>query len=78
MNETNLSELWLIARRYGRVAIDTARDGSYHAQIQFNTIEHAELIARSGFRFETPEAALMSAISVACAIVNDVKKIEHK
>lgn len=76
MNKTNLSELWAIARQYGRVSLHTSEDGQYWASITFNTIKHTELKARPDGYCDTPEAALISAIDSARNIAGDIKKIQ--
>jgi hypothetical protein len=77
MPET-LDELWAIARQYGRVALFTNCDGTYHAKIEFNTIEHTSLEAKSDFKQGTPNAALRMAIGTARSIVQGVKELAVK
>ena len=71
----NLSELWVIARRYGVVQLSTNSDGTYHACITFSTAKHTELKVRSDWNHLHPEAALEKAIQGAKEIVDDVKRI---
>lgn len=72
----NLSELFRIARQYGQVDIFTSSStGKYSCYITFNTIEHTELIAKSGNGNETPEEAVEKAIRSAQEIVSSISKM---
>jgi len=72
----NLSELFYLARNYGRVTIFTSRDGTYSCNIDFNTIEHTELSAKSGHNHKEVESAVTAAIKSAEAIVASVSTIK--
>lgn len=69
----NLSELWIEASKYGRVHMFTAGDLTVSCTIKFNTINHAELEAKSGYSHVTPEIAVENAIKVAKQIVNGTR-----
>ena len=70
--DQNLGELFLIARDYGRVRIHTMDDGGYYACIEFNTIDHTSLEAKSSFHEKTPEDAVRAAIVSARKIVDSI------
>jgi len=71
-----LSELFRLARRYGLVYIYTSKDGTYSCTIKFNTIDHTELDAKSGFNHNTPEAAVEAAIKTAQKIVESISNMK--
>ena len=74
----NLGELFRTARQYGRVRIFTLEDGAYHCCIQFNSIKHTALEAKSDFKQPTPEDALRAAIIAAESIVDSVSSIKRE
>ena len=69
---TSLSDLWQQARQYGRVMLATSPTGQYWCHIDFNTIKHVELTAKSGQHTDTPEAAIQAAINNAAEIVESI------
>ncbi len=72
-----LEELFKEAEKYGRVSIHgeagEAPPKCYSCAITFNTIDHVELKARSGFSL-TVENALIGAIRKAVIIVETVSR----
>jgi len=75
MEPQELSELWKIARAYGRVQLATMADGTYHACIEFDSIEHTKLEAKSSFDCRTAEEAMRMAIVSARKIVDSIHKM---
>ena len=73
----DLSKLFLEARCYGKVNIFTMSDG-YHCKIEFNTIEHTTLEAKSRFNHETPEEAVIFAIKTAKEIVTSISNMKKE
>jgi len=71
---SDLGTLFRTAREYGRVSIYTQSDGTYHCCIEFASIAHTKLEARSDFKQPSPEAAVQMAIDSAEAIVRSVSK----
>lgn len=65
----NLSDLWNLARCYGRVTLSTSENGKYWSVIKFNTIKHVELEARHAGYFDKPEEALYASIKIAEQVV---------
>lgn len=61
----NLSNLWLIARNYGRVLLRTNQNDCYFAQIVFEPSKNSSMIASSDYNQKSPEAALAMAIKEA-------------
>jgi hypothetical protein len=78
MTETKDEMLHLFnqARKYGRVCIFTARDGTYSCQIEFNCIDHVELKAKSGHNMPSPISALKEAIKAAEKIITNISKLD--
>lgn len=70
-----LGELFRIARQYGLVYIYTTDKGLYNASITFNTTAHTKLEAKSDFKRESPEDALVQAIEAAQQIVDSIGKM---
>jgi len=70
----NMRQLWDEASQYGRVTIRTQNNGLFSCTIDFNTIEHVELTARSSFKAITPEEALKEAIEKAEVILASLEK----
>jgi N-acetylglutamate synthase-like GNAT family acetyltransferase len=70
-----LSALFREARQYGRVRVCTMDDGKYFSYIEFNTIEHTKLEAKSRYDCLTPEEAVGKAIESAKAIVNSIRNL---
>ena len=75
---SNLSELWIEARKYGLVNMHTMEDGTYWCHITFNSINHTELKAKSGFHHLTPESAIIAAINTAAEIVGEMANLQNK
>ena len=73
----DLSKLFLEARRYGKVSIFTMSDG-YHCKIEFNTIDHTTLEAKSRFNHDTPEDAVIFAIETAKEIVASISNMKKE
>lgn len=71
----NLGELFREARQYGRVRLSTQETGCYYACIEFDTIKHTTLEAKSSFKEKTPDAALKAAIKAAQTIVDSISNI---
>jgi uncharacterized protein YqfB (UPF0267 family) len=71
----NLGELFRDARQYGRVRVSTMNDGDYYCSIEFNTIDHVQLEAKSSFDNKTPEDAVIGAIESAEKILDGVRKM---
>lgn len=74
----SLDELWEIARQYGQVSIHTMSDGDYYASIEFHSMEHTILKAKSGSYCKTPNSALKEAIEAAEKIVESVKQLPER
>ena len=75
MSGVSLEQLFNEAQKYGRVRVSqSSADGSWSAYITFNTINHIELEAKSGFRHKTPGIALSAAIENAVLIVESMKQ----
>ena len=68
----SMTELFYKARKFGRVAIHTHDDGTYSCNIVFNTINHVELKAQSGYDYATAEEAIDAAIKTAVEIINSI------
>lgn len=71
---SDLGELFYKAREYGRVNIFTSDNGTYSCNIDFNTIDHVKLEAKSGYRHLTIEDAVSSAIHKAEEIIQSLNK----
>lgn len=67
-----LGKLFRKAREFGRVRIYTTSNGLYHCTIEFNSIAHTSLEAKSGFDCVTPEIAVVDAIQTAESIVSSI------
>lgn len=74
MTEPTLEQLLDEAQKYGRIHLHQTRDGDYSVSITFNTIDHVELEAKSGFNHKTPRLAVIAAIEKAVVIVESMKK----
>jgi len=74
----DLGQLFREARLYGLVSLFSSDTGNYSCTITFNSIEHTELKAKSGFNNVTPEQALCNAILSAKKIVGEVDKIKER
>ena len=73
-----LFELWEEARQYGRVRLCTTEDGLYYAFIEFNSIKHTKLQAKSSFDCKTPHEALQMSIFVAEKIVEEFSSLQKR
>jgi hypothetical protein len=72
--DRTLEHLFDLAQQYGNV--DMFQDGSdrtFSCYITFQTIRHAELKAKSGFKHPSPRAALEAAIGKAQEIVASIQ-----
>lgn len=69
-----MKKLFDKAREYGRVSIFTTRSGEYACTIEFNTIDHVELVARSGTVSDV-ERALTLAIENAQKILDSLEQV---
>lgn len=74
MTETTLEQLLDEAQKYGRIRLHQSRDGDYSFSITFNTIDHVELEAKSGFNHKTPRLAILAAIEKAVVIVESMRQ----
>lgn len=74
MTEPTLEQLLEEAQKYGRIRLHQCTDGDFSFTITFNTINHIELEAKSGFGHKTPRAAALAAIEKAVIIVESMKK----
>ena len=74
MTELTLEQLLDEAQKYGRIFLHQNRDGAFSFTISFNTIDHVELEAKSGFSHKTPRSAVLAAIEKAVVIVESMKK----
>jgi len=71
----NLGELFDIAQQYGNITLfQCSKDRTFNVRITFMTINHAELIAQSGYRHDTISKALIKAIEKAEEIVISLKE----
>jgi hypothetical protein len=52
-------------------------DGFYFCSIKFDTIEHVQLKADSGFKCQTPENAVKDAIKTAKEIVDSISAMKE-
>lgn len=69
----SLEELFDEARSLGNIYLHQADDGTFSFTIEFQTIPGVNLKAKSGFRHQTIESAIESAISTAYEIKNQFK-----
>jgi hypothetical protein len=74
MNEPTLEQLLEEAQKYGRIHLHQTRSGDFSVTITFNTIDHVELEAKSGFDHKTPRLAVLAAIEKAVVIVESMKQ----
>lgn len=74
MTEPTLEQLLDEAQKYGRIHLHQTRDGDFSARITFNTIDHVELEASSGFNHKTPRLAVLAAIEKAVVIVESMRQ----
>ena len=74
MTEPTLEQLLDEAQKYGRIRLHQSQDGSFSFTITFNTIDHVELEAKSGFYHKTPRSAVLAGIEKAVVIVESMKK----
>lgn len=74
MTEPTLEQLLDEAQKYGRIHLHQNRDGEFSFTITFNTIDHVELEAKSGFNHKTPRSAVLAAIEKAVVIVETMKQ----
>jgi hypothetical protein len=75
MNGVSLEQLFNEAQKYGRVRVSQSSTGvGWSAYITFNTINHIELEAKSGFNHKSPGLALSAAIENAVLIVESMKQ----
>lgn len=71
----NLEELFDIAQQYGNIDLfQNSTDRTFNVRITFMTIDHAELIALSGYGHGTISKALIKAIEKAEEIVASLKE----
>ena len=68
-----MKQLFTECRKYGLVRLCTDNEGYYYSIITFNTIDHVELQAKSGFDHEVPEDALLAALKKAIEIVESIQ-----
>lgn len=69
-----LGSLWLLARQFGKVYLNTLDCGDYSCHITFNTIKHVELVAKSGFGNMSPAEAVRKALIKAEEITNELQE----
>ncbi len=69
----NLEELIETAMMYGRVRIHQHKDSRWSCVIEFNTVDHIALEAKSGFDCLTAKEAVAAAIRAASKVVNSMK-----
>lgn len=74
MTDPTLEQLLEEAQKYGRIHLHQSRGGEFSFTITFNTIDHVELEAKSGFNHKTPRLAVLTAIEKAVVIVESMKK----
>ena len=74
MTEPTLEQLLDEAQKYGRIHLHQTRSGDFSVTITFNTIDHVELEANSGFNHKTPRLAVLAAIEKAVVIVESMKQ----
>ena len=74
MTDPTLEQLLEEAQKYGRILLHQTSDGDFSFTIKFNTIDHVELEASSGFKHKTPRSAVLAAIEKAVLIVESMKK----
>lgn len=65
LENMSLTNLWLVASNYGRVLLTSNRDGSYFAQITFESSDYATMIVSSDYEQLSVERALSMAIEEA-------------
>lgn len=73
-----LCDLFKEARSYGRVNLFTNDNGTYSCTIRFNSIVHSELKALSKFDHQTPEEAILAALTVAKEIVKSLSNLNEQ
>lgn len=71
-----MDELFYEARRYGKVHLYTHDDNTYSCSIKFNTVEHVELKAESGYKHTKCESAIAAALKKAIEITESLNKME--
>ena len=71
----DLKELFMEARKYGRVRLTTTRNSTYYCAIEFDTIMHVTLEANSDFDNKTPEEAVKHALAKAIEIVKSISNV---
>lgn len=69
-----LEQLWTMARVYGKVTLATMDSGLYWCYIEFNTIDHVKLQAKSPSDCHTPHEALTEAIETAKLILDSLEQ----
>lgn len=75
MDNISLEQLFDEAMKYGRISIHQCKeDKRFSATIRFNTIDHVELEACSGFNHKTIRSALLAAIEKAVVIVESMRR----
>lgn len=72
--QVTLDELWAEASQYGQVNIYTHDSGHVTCTIEFATIAHCTLEAKSGYTHRRPHDALMAAIENAKKIQQQFKE----
>ena len=76
--EKNLGELFKKAREFGLVYIHTHSDGYYSCRIEFNSVKHTKLEAKSSFHCKTPEQAVQEALDGVKIIIDSFAKMSQK
>ncbi|WP_445425209.1 hypothetical protein [Alishewanella sp. HL-SH06] len=75
MDNLSLEQLFDEAMKYGRVSLHQCKDDKrFSLTIRFNTIDHVELEACSGFQHTSIKSALLAAIEKAVVIVESMKR----
>ena len=75
---TTVDELLEEAQKFGRVRVSQMRDGRWHSAIEFNTVDHVKLEAKSNYNHETAKDALIMAIEKAVLIVESLRSSTPK
>lgn len=74
MSNLTLEELFAEAEKYGRVRSSQYSDGKYGCVIEFSTVQHISLEAKSSFSCSTRRQSLLQAIEKAILIVESMHK----